>query len=40
MADPARAVTISAASTGPNSRMMLNATADPSTASDPNFLKV
>jgi hypothetical protein len=40
MADPALAVTINAAKTGPNSRIMLKATAEPSNPSDPNLRNV
>ena len=40
MADPARAVTINAANTGPSSRIMLNATAEPNNPSEPNFLRL
>ena len=37
MAEPARPVTIRADSTGPSSRIMLSATAEPSNPSAPNF---
>ena len=40
MADPALPVTMSAASTGPSSRMMERATAEPSIPVAPNLLKV
>ena len=40
MAEPARATTMMAVSTGPISRIKLRATAAPSMPSEPNFTRV